>query len=232
MRIADRSTSTALAAFLAVVSCAAAARAADDLAPAISTLGARPPRDGGMWQASGAFRLALVRDRGFDPFSSNDVLPQVSVSVMRAFGRGPGLAPAVGVVWEGGGASAGARGTDASLSLQRLAVAFEARLALRRDVFLAARLAPSDAGFSIASSITFIALRFKATGLSFSSPSDSTMRGSILYHAPGMLPQPESANSSNKTGMDFMFPQLPPAGSTVFAIYSVSARNSPTPAHG
>src|SRR4051812_7854972 len=104
MRINDRAA--VLAAIGAIGWWPAPARAADDLTPALSTVGERPAPDGGLWQAAGAFRMALVRDRGYDPFSANDVLPQVSLSVTRAFGRGPGFSPAVGLVWENGGASA------------------------------------------------------------------------------------------------------------------------------
>jgi hypothetical protein len=140
MRTADRWT--ALGAFLLFCAPAADARAADGLLPAISTVGSRPPREGGMWQGAAGFRTTLVRDKGYDPFSTNDVLPQVSLSVTRALCSGPGLCPAMGLLWEGGGSSAAARGTDATLTLQRLAVSFEGRLAPRRDIYLTARVSP------------------------------------------------------------------------------------------
>jgi hypothetical protein len=83
-----------------------------------------------------------LRDPGFDPFSENDVMPQLSVSVLRAFGSAPGLVPAVGLVWDTGASSADARGIQASLGLMRLALALEARFMPASGVYVTGRLAP------------------------------------------------------------------------------------------
>lgn len=116
--------------------------AGDGVPPAISS---DPPRGPNLWYLGGALRMALLRDPAFDPFSANDGLVQVGVSLTRVLAPANatgGVVPALGLAWEDGRAQAIARGADASLQLRRLALALEARWVPRHDVYVAARLAP------------------------------------------------------------------------------------------
>jgi hypothetical protein len=130
--------------------CAGAARAADNLPPAIGGIGYAPapaapriPRGDGGWQAALGFRTGLYRGAGYDPFSSNDVFTQLSLAATRAFGgEGDRVRPALGVVWETGQADDDARGVRAQLGLVRLAASLELRVAPWRGTYLFARLTP------------------------------------------------------------------------------------------
>lgn len=143
MRIASTHVwATAAAALLVAVGVpggASEARADDNLHPSAIV---RLPRGGGRWQGSLGLRTALIRSAGFDPFSRNDTLTQLSGSLTRAFGAGPGLVPVVGLVGDIGEAQAGARGVPSSLSLARVSLALEARLAPAGPFYAMARLAP------------------------------------------------------------------------------------------
>jgi hypothetical protein len=142
MRINDAKALALVGAAVTVALGTSPARAADNLAPAISTVDGHERPGSGRWQASLGLRTSFLRDPGYDPFSSNDVLTQLSVTVMHAFRSAPGLTPAVGLVWDTGEASASARGVDASLGLMRLAVALEARFTPRPWMYVMARVAP------------------------------------------------------------------------------------------
>ena len=149
MRISDTRAALAVLAVAAAAFAALPARAADNVAPAIAGVGGSPiPRGSGRWQASLGVRNSFLRDPGYDPFSSNDVLTQLSVAVTHAFEAGPGLVPAVGLVWDTGEASGSARGVDTGLGLMRLALALEAHFMPARGAFLMVRAAP---GFQRAS---------------------------------------------------------------------------------
>jgi hypothetical protein len=131
-------------AVLASAVAAAPAAAADDVPPALSTVGG-PPRPGrDDWQVSAGVRLGLVKDPGFDPFADTDVLPQVALAASYAFSpaSGLGLFPAVGIEWDDGGSHAQARGARAELTTQRLALVVEARYAPLHWVRAGVRLAP------------------------------------------------------------------------------------------
>jgi hypothetical protein len=149
MRTSDHLTRGLRFVVAAVAALAAAAparaRAADNLPPAIAGAGG-PARGGpGLWQLAGGFRLARVRDAGFDPFASNDVLPQVSLAATRALAppRSTGFIPAVGLGWEEGGSSEQARGSAARLLVKRLGVVLEGRYAPVRRLYLVLRLVPA-----------------------------------------------------------------------------------------
>src|SRR5262245_56713875 len=122
----------------------AAAVASLVFAPAPAARAAEAPPSS-PWQLAAGLRLELVRDAGYDPFAANDVLPQLSLSVTRALSAAPDRTPfaAVGLVWDTGGSSAHARGTDASLSLMRLGVALEGRFGFARRAVVTARLLPA-----------------------------------------------------------------------------------------
>ena len=104
--------------------------------------GERPAPGADRWQASIGVRASLLRDPGFDPFSTNNGLAQVSFAVTHALRTGTGVVPALGLTLDMGGADAFARGADAHLSLTRLAVVLEPRWVPRPGLYLAARLVP------------------------------------------------------------------------------------------
>jgi hypothetical protein len=118
-----------------------AARAHDDLPPAIEVVGARA-RGPQPWLVTAGLRTALFRSAGYDPFSTNDAFPQFSVNATWAYRTGGALETAVGVSFDAGGASAQARGSDASLSLDRLAALVEERYAFGAVAYAFARLSP------------------------------------------------------------------------------------------
>jgi hypothetical protein len=119
------------------------ARAAEG-PPALLPAGGRegPAPGADRWQAAIGMRASLLRDPGFDPFSTNNGLAQVSFAVTHALRTGPGFAPALGLALDLGGADAFARGADAHLSLSRLAVVLEPRFVPRPGLYLAPRLVP------------------------------------------------------------------------------------------
>jgi hypothetical protein len=95
-----------------------------------------------MWRLEVGYRGSYVPAAGFDPFSTNNALPQFSLAASRtlfALGR---LSLALGVSWDVGGSSATARGDQASLGIQRLEVPIELRAHLGRLGYLFVRGAP------------------------------------------------------------------------------------------
>jgi hypothetical protein len=106
-----------------------------------------PPRDGvDRWQASLGLRGTLIRDAGYDPFSSNDALVQSAMTVSAALRTGTGFVPVLGLALDLGGADDVARGVDSHLGLSRLAVVFEPRwvpaFGAASGLYIAGRLAP------------------------------------------------------------------------------------------
>jgi hypothetical protein len=145
--------------------------AASDELPAVTSpaSAATIPRGGDRWQAAIGLRMALFRDAGYDPFSTNDAFPQLAVSASRVIGGGS----AVGIAYDRGSASENARGADATLTVTRLSLTLEERVALHRHVYLFARLAPgiafvsaklADPSAPASLSGSFIALSGDASG--------------------------------------------------------------------
>jgi hypothetical protein len=124
----------------------AGVRVGDNLPPAIASVDASvdgAPRPGhGLWQVQVGVRTALLRDAGYDPFSSNDAFTQLSVSALRALRAGRGFATALGLAWDDGSTEAVARGTIARLSLRRPALVFEERFAPVSWAYAFARVSP------------------------------------------------------------------------------------------
>jgi hypothetical protein len=119
-----------------------AARAADDLTPAIEQVGAPPARAPGPWQISLGLRSALFRSAGYDPFSTDDVFVQPSVMATWALRTGPRLSTALGASWESGSEGAEARGAETNLSLGRVGAVIEERFAPLPWVYAFARVSP------------------------------------------------------------------------------------------
>lgn len=133
-----------LLAAVAVLGATRPARGADDLPPAIQSVGGgRPVRDH-RWQVTAGGRGSLYRGAGYDPFSTNDVLPQFSTTVTWSLPRRPGSAvsSAVGVIGEIGQSNAQARGADADLSVTRVGLVLEERFSPTRWGYVFARVSP------------------------------------------------------------------------------------------
>lgn len=88
------------------------------------------------------YRGSFAPDSGFDPFSTNDLLPEFSMLASRtvfAVGR---FSFAPGFAWDHGGAGATARGDTTALTINRLAVPLEGRVHFGRWGYAFARVAP------------------------------------------------------------------------------------------
>jgi len=94
------------------------------------------------WQLAMGIRTSVVRDAGFDPFSTGDLLAQFSATVMHSLRAGAGFVPALGLAADIGSSSAGARGADAQLNAWRLALVLEPRFVLSPGFYVGARIAP------------------------------------------------------------------------------------------
>ena len=82
----------------------------------------RSPRP---WQGTIGMRGTLIRSNGFDPFSTTDMLPQISLSLQHPFARQGAFGVAAGVGMDYGEANADARGTP--VDVQGLAAVRRAR---------------------------------------------------------------------------------------------------------
>jgi len=94
------------------------------------------------WQVALGIRTSVVRDAGFDPFSTGDVLAQFSATVMHTLRAGEGFVPAVGLSADIGSTSAAARGADTQLNAWRLALVLEPRFVPAPGFYVGARIAP------------------------------------------------------------------------------------------
>lgn len=88
-------------------------------------------------------RTQYVKSRGFDPFSENDALPQLSLAASYAFwARGKlSLAGVAGFDWAAPGSEA--RNNDTSLDVARFTLGPEARYHVLRILVVTAKLAPT-----------------------------------------------------------------------------------------
>lgn len=101
--------------------------------------GARPesaPRAPSTWNAFGGLRMAFIASDGFDPFASNDALPQLSLGLGATVYRGEELSLATVGSFDIGGRSASARGEETSLAVASLAVGPEVRYHLGEAAWL------------------------------------------------------------------------------------------------
>jgi hypothetical protein len=119
---------------VAVLGATRPARGADDLPPAIQSAGGGRPVREHRWQVSAGGRGSLYRGAGYDPFSTNDVLPQFSTAVTWSLPRRAesAFSSAAGVIGELGQSSAQARGADADLSVTRVGLILEERFSPSR----------------------------------------------------------------------------------------------------
>ncbi len=117
-------------AFVLLSTAASETARAQELAAPPTEATASPQADAriAMWRVEMGYRGSFVPSAGFDPFSTNDFLPQLSLSASRTvFSRGP-LSFAPGLAWDYGGSSATARGDATSLTMHRLTVPLEGRV--------------------------------------------------------------------------------------------------------
>ncbi len=83
-----------------------------------------------------------IRGAGYDPFSTNNNLSELSISGTRALVLLGPVSIAAGLTYESGQKAAQARGADAKLSVRRAGAVGEARLHLVRDVYGFFKLVP------------------------------------------------------------------------------------------
>jgi hypothetical protein len=81
-----------------------------------------------MWRLEAGYRGSFVPSAGYDPFSTNDFLPQFSLAASRTIFGDSRLSFAAGLAWDVGSSSAADRGDHASIGVQRLTVPLEERL--------------------------------------------------------------------------------------------------------
>ncbi len=106
------------------------ARAQDLVSPGETPESRRSDARVEMWRLEMGYRGSFIPGTGFDPFSTNDSLPQFSVAGSRTLvARGP-VSFAAGLAWDYGASSATARGDATSLTSQRLTVPLEGRVHL------------------------------------------------------------------------------------------------------
>lgn len=92
------------------------------------------------WLLGVGIRETLVTGKGYDPFSTDNVLPQVSLDLGRAFYTSGPLSIAGMAVWDYGSTKATARGADTWLGVHRITAAAEGRYHLLRRFYVFGRV--------------------------------------------------------------------------------------------
>ena len=135
--------------WLGVATCAGALLLGAAPARAQDTAAARPTaaRELGNHQKNvrleiGA-RTQFVNSRGLNPFSTNDVLPQLSLGASFAFWKQDRLSLAAMAGFDYGASTASLRSDEASLHLMRFTLAPEARYHVLRILAVTARVGPT-----------------------------------------------------------------------------------------
>jgi len=106
------------------------------------------PDDGRMgthqehWVVGIGLRENFVASSGFDPFSTNNVLPQFSVNAGRVLFASGRLSLAALALFDYGSVKANARALDTSLSVARVTAAAEGRYHFWRRFYVFGRVAP------------------------------------------------------------------------------------------
>jgi hypothetical protein len=98
-----------------------------------------------MWRLEAGFRANFVTDPGYNPFSTQDYLGQVSVAASRTVFVSGRFSFAPGLAWDYGRSSATARGDSSSLEVHRLLVPLEGRVHFGRWGYVLLRVAPGIA---------------------------------------------------------------------------------------
>ncbi len=95
-----------------------------------------------MWRIEAGYRGSFVPSAGYDPFSTNDLLPQFSLAASRTLLAAHPLSLAAGLAWDVGSSSATDRGDHASIGVHRITVPIEARIHFGMRGYLFVRGAP------------------------------------------------------------------------------------------
>jgi hypothetical protein len=110
---------------LAIVALSALSAPAPAVAQMIERAATTPKAE--TWQAAAGLRTMLVRSAGYDPFSGNDVLPQLSLGIERLVLRSGAFAFAAGIGGDYGRSSSRARGASSELAVGRISLIAEGR---------------------------------------------------------------------------------------------------------
>jgi hypothetical protein len=94
------------------------------------------------WLLGVGLRETFVTGKGYDPFSTDNVLPQVSIDLGRAFYASGPVSLAAIFAWDYGSTKATARQADTSLVVHRLTAGAEGRYHLLRRLYVFGRIAP------------------------------------------------------------------------------------------
>ncbi len=100
----------------------------------------RPPA--GNARLALGYRQAVIPNRGFDTYATDDRLSQVSLETSYALLNGRQGAFAAGIAWDFGTRAAVTNGMSAAMNVHRLTVPLEGRLYLARWVYAFGRVAP------------------------------------------------------------------------------------------
>ena len=98
-----------------------------------------------MWRFELAYRGSFVTNAGYNPFSTSDYFPQVSLTASRTLLRSGRWSFATGLGWDYGKTGATARGDASSLEVHRLVVPLEGRAHFGRWGYAFVRAAPGVA---------------------------------------------------------------------------------------
>ncbi len=122
----------------------AAPQPAPTPAPLVADKPSGPTRDMSrdFWQVELGLRSSWIPAAGFDPFSTNNNLSQLSISGTRAFVLPGRFSVAAGLLYEVGSKEAQARGATARLTVYRAGAVGEGRFHVGRDVYTFVRLVP------------------------------------------------------------------------------------------
>lgn len=123
-------------------------------------------------------RIGYVPSRGFDAYSSNDVLPQLSIDGTYPVFQRDKLVLALGLGWDIGGSSDKVRGFDASVTAHRFYVPVEGRYHVRPWVYGFAKIAPGAAVMMASVKDGTVPDALSATGWALSA--DASAGASIL----------------------------------------------------
>jgi hypothetical protein len=125
--------------FAGLLEATAGAQSAPDMAPLETWVDHREV----MTRLELGYRGSFAPDPGFDPFSSNDFLPEFYLAASRTVFASGRFSFAPGVEWDNGGSSSSVRMTDSSsLRLNRLTVPLEGRVHFGPWGYAFARVAP------------------------------------------------------------------------------------------
>lgn len=129
-------------------------------------------------RANLGLRYGYLRSRGYDTFSTNDVLTQWSLDATYPVVAWRKLVVGVGIGWDYGGSSANARSFETSLATHRLYVPIEARYYVLPSVAVFGKVAPGAVAALASVHEPSAPNDLSATGWAFST--DASVGASIL----------------------------------------------------